>query len=122
MKPGVVFATVLTVIGLAAVVFAFQSNSSSYVSVADAMTVSGDRLHLSGDIVAGTMKSSTAERLVNFDLRDQSGQTLAVVYRGMPPVNLGEATKVVAVGGVKDGKFLATKIITKCPSKYESAK
>jgi len=33
---------------------------------------------------------------------------------------LSSATKVVAVGGMKDGAFHATKLLIKCPSKYES--
>lgn len=122
IKPGVLFATILTLGGLVAVVFAFQSNSSPYVSVAEAKTMAGDRFHLSGDIVTGSVRSSVVDRIVTFDLRDKEGGTIPVVYRGMPPQNLSQATMVVAVGGVKDDRFMASEIITKCPSKYESSK
>jgi len=38
------------------------------------------------------------------------------------PQNMGEATKVVAIGGMKDGKFVSDQLLVKCPSKYESEK
>lgn len=122
MKPGVIIATVLTLTGLVGVVFAFQNNSSQYVSVKEAKTLEGNRHHLSGSIVPNTMKSSAIERRMTFTIKDQAGDTMPVVYNGMPPANIGMATMVVAVGGTKDGTFVASEIITKCPSKYEANK
>ena len=122
MKPGAIVAMILTVVGLVAVVLAFQGNSSQYVSVNEALASSGTRQHLSGDIVPGTIHTSLREGLVAFTIKDEEGQTLPVVYYGPPPQNLAAAAKVVAVGGVKDGNFEAVDIITKCPSKYESTK
>lgn len=123
MKKGAIFAIVLTVMGLVAVVFAFQSNSSRYVSVKEALVSQGEsKLHLSGDIVPGTLDVSVSNRTMAFQLKDEEGAKMPVMYRGMPPANMGAATKVVAVGEVKDGVFTASDIITKCPSKYESEK
>jgi cytochrome c-type biogenesis protein CcmE len=45
-----------------------------------------------------------------------------VIYSGPPPSNMGEATQVVAVGGMKDGVFRAHQLNLKCPSKYEGKK
>jgi len=122
MKPGAIVAMILTVVGLVAVVLAFQGNSSQYVSVKEALASTAARQHLSGEIVPGTLNSSMREGLVQFTIMDEEGQTLPVVYHGPLPQNLGEATKVVAVGGVKGTTFEASDIITKCPSKYESTK
>lgn len=122
MKPGVIAATVLTLAGLGAVVFAFQSNSSQYVSIKEAKATAGNRHHLSGSIVPGSMHSSAVERKMTFMIKDEAGDTMPVVYNGMPPANIAMATMVVAVGGAKNGTFEAEEIITKCPSKYESTK
>ena len=123
MKPGAIFAIIVTILGLVAVVFAFQSNSSRYVSVKEAMASKGEsKLHLSGDIVAGTLDVSLTNRTMAFNLKDEEGTVVPVMYRGMPPANMGAATKVVAVGQVENNVFVAKDIITKCPSKYESEK
>ena len=122
MKPGAIVAMILTVVGLVAVVLAFQGNSSQYVSVKEALGSTAARQHLSGEIVPETMHSSLREGLISFTIKDEEGQTLPVEFHGPPVQNLSEATKVVVVGGVKNGKFEAAEIITKCPSKYESTK
>lgn len=120
MKPGAIVAILLTVAGLVAVVLAFQGNSSQYVSVKEALSSSGERQHLSGAIVPGSVQVSMREAKVAFMIKDDAGETLQVLYHGAPPSNMNAATKVVAVGGVKDKVFQASEIITKCPSKYES--
>ncbi len=120
MKPGAIFAYVLSAVGLTAVVTAFLTNASPYVTVAQAATMSADNLHLAGDIVPGTVQVSPHSKRVTFTLKDAEGRTMPVLYRGAPPANMGSATKVVAVGGVKDGVFACEKLLLKCPSKYES--
>lgn len=122
MKAGTLVAGLVAVGGLGAVVAAFLGNASPYVTVAEAKTMRGDNLHLAGDIVPGSLDSSVPDRLVRFQLKDQAGQKMTVVYRGAPPANMGSATKVVAVGGSEGSEFRARKLLLKCPSKYESEK
>lgn len=120
MRPGAIAAVILSLVGLTAVVFAFLSNASPYVSVREARVRKGDKMHLSGDIVPGTLRSDVRAGVVTFDVKDQEGQMATVVYQGPPPSNMGSATKVVAIGGMKDGVFRSEKLLLKCPSKYES--
>lgn len=98
---------------------AFLSNASPYVSIAEAKAKPGDNQHLSGDIVSGSVKTDLRAGVVRFQVKDQEGQTADVLYQGPPPANMGSATKVVAVGGMKEGVFHTKKLILKCPSKYE---
>jgi cytochrome c-type biogenesis protein CcmE len=35
---------------------------------------------------------------------------------------MGQASKVVAVGTMREGEFHSRKLLLKCPSKYESTK
>jgi len=120
MKPGLLFAIVGTALGLTAMVYAFLANASPYVTVAQARQIAGDNLHLAGDIVSGTLRPNPHEGVVRFTLRDEKGGLIPVVYTGIPPANMGSATQVVAVGGHREGRFEAHRLLVKCPSKYES--
>lgn len=118
-------AFVTAVVALAAVVAIgaiFTANASPYVDVEQALTNSGDGLHLLGTIQQPTVHSNPLEREITFDLVDAKGKTMRVDYHGEAISNIGEATKVVAVGSVKNGEFMADKLLIKCPSKYEDSR
>jgi cytochrome c-type biogenesis protein CcmE len=118
MKAGTLVTVALTVAGLCAVVFAFVKNSSPYVTVAQARQSDHESVHLAGDIDKSTVHVGRAT--VSFQIKDEEGQTANVVYSGPPPANLGEATKVVAIGAMKGDVFQAERLLLKCPSKYEA--
>ncbi len=118
MKAGAIVTVVLTVVGLCAVVFAFVKNSSPYVTVAQAKESDRPSVHLAGDIDKSTV--SVGRGTVSFVITDEQGATAHVVFAGPPPANMGEATKVVAIGAMKGEVFEAHKLLLKCPSKYES--
>ncbi|MCH7814788.1 MAG: cytochrome c maturation protein CcmE [Planctomycetes bacterium] len=120
MKPGAVATIVLTVVGLSAVVFSFIRNASPYVTVAQAGEMRGNNLHLAGDIDRSTLTVASFNNTVTFKIVDEEGAEVTVVYHGPPPANMGEATKVVAVGSMVGDHFEAHKLLLKCPSKYES--
>lgn len=117
---GAIIAVILTLVGLSAVVLAFMNNSSPYVTVAEAIARPSDNQHLSGDIVPGSVQIDYRNAQVEFQLKDQEGKMIQVHYRGSVPPTMSTATKVVAVGGVKNAKFESSKLMLKCPSKYES--
>lgn len=122
MRTGTIIAIILSVLGLSAMVVAFITSASPYVTIAEAKTQGGDNLHVAGEILPGTVFTSGATQQVRFTMKDQNGEQIPVVYTGTAPANMGSVAKVVAVGGVKDGVFQATKLWIKCPSKYESQK
>lgn len=115
-----VLLAVVVALGLAGMVYAFMANASPYVTVDQARVAGGDRLHLAGDIVPDSLRVDARAGIVRFMLVDAAGASLPVVYQGLPPANMGAATKVVAVGGCRDGEFQATRLLLKCPSKYSS--
>jgi cytochrome c-type biogenesis protein CcmE len=117
---GALVAVVLTLVGLTAVVFAFMSNASPYVTVAEAKARPSNNQHLSGDIVPGSVNIDYRGSKAQFQLKDAEGQLMSVTYSGSIPSNMTTATKVVAVGGYKNGVFESEKLMLKCPSKYES--
>ena len=56
-----------------------------------------------------------------FYIKDYKGKEMEVVYKGTIPNNFESSTSVVVTGKFKNGKFYASDILTKCPSKYEAA-
>jgi cytochrome c-type biogenesis protein CcmE len=119
MKSGVIVTTIVAVAAIGGMLAAFLVNSSPYVTVAQARTTSGDRLHLAGDLLKETLQTDVANQTVRFQLRDEAGETVAVRYLGPPPANMGSATKVVAIGKLEGNEFVSEKMLLKCPSKYE---
>ncbi len=120
MKAGQLVAVIAAILGIGVVMTAFLINASPYVTIAEARKSEADNLHVPGDILKETLNVSTSKGQVTFMIRDKEGDTIPILYKGAPPANMGEATKVVVVGGVKNNIFEARKMILKCPSKYES--
>ena len=101
-------------------VFAFMSAASPYVSVAEAKASSNAGVvHVVGDLDKASVRPSLGNRTLAFNLRDETGDVLPVLYSGPPPANLGSATKVVAIGQMSGTSFKSDRLLIKCPSKYE---
>src|SRR5688572_29162399 len=122
MKTGPIITAIVAVLAMGAVVTAFTVNASPYVTVAQAKEVSGDRLHLAGDIQKNTVKNDLLNHTLSFDVVDKDGAKITVLHKGEPPQNMGEATQVVAIGKLEGDKFVSSKLLVKCPSKYEGEK
>lgn len=120
MKLGTILTIAVSVAGLTAVIFSFVNNASPYVTLAEAKTRAGDSLHLKGSLDQSSIKTAAMAGTVTFDMKDEEGHQVTVVYTGPPPANMGEATEVVAIGKMDGDIFAAHKLLLKCPSKYES--
>ncbi|MCF6270551.1 MAG: cytochrome c maturation protein CcmE [Melioribacteraceae bacterium] len=59
-------------------------------------------------------------RIFSFYMEDHNGKELKVIYKGAIPNNFEASTSVVVTGKYENGKFYASDILTKCPSKYET--
>jgi cytochrome c-type biogenesis protein CcmE len=122
MKTGPIITAIVAMLALAAVVAAFMSNASPYVTIAQAKTASGDRLHLAGDIIKPTVKTDLAHHALTFDIRDKNGDVVTIVHKGESPQSMSEATEVVAIGKMEGDQFVSEKLLVKCPSRYEAKK
>ncbi|MDR3691314.1 MAG: cytochrome c maturation protein CcmE [Fimbriimonas sp.] len=120
MKKGPIITAVFTVFALGAVVMAFLSSASPFVTIAQAKQTSGDQLHIAGDVVKNTLVADARAHVLRFELKDENGDTIMVRHTGEMPSNLAEVKKVVAIGGIEKGEFVSNKLLVKCPSKYEA--
>jgi cytochrome c-type biogenesis protein CcmE len=53
-----------------------------------------------------------------FFMKDQKGQTRKVIYSGTKPQDFERSEKLVLIGKMNNDTFYASKILMKCPSKY----
>lgn len=55
----------------------------------------------------------------SFYANDENGRQEEVVFLGEKPRDFERSDQVVMTGKFKDGKFIASDMLTKCPSKYK---
>ena len=122
MKQGPLLTALFTVLALGAVVVAFITQASPYVTIAEAKQSHETQLHLAGDVIKGTLRNDAQDHLLVFKIKDQNGDVITVRHTGEVPTELDQVQKVVAIGGVQNGVFVSTKLLVKCPSKYEAEK
>jgi cytochrome c-type biogenesis protein CcmE len=76
---------------------------------------------LDGIVAAGTIVYDQKEPRLSFRMTDGK-EAVNIVYRGLMPDAFAEGRDVVVEGSFRhaDRTLEATKLVTKCPSKYES--
>lgn len=78
----------------------------------------GRRVQVQG-VVVGDYDFDLESIEFRFTMQDKNGKQMEVVYQGPKPNGFEHVEQVVITGQVEDQKFIATDILTKCPSKYE---
>jgi len=121
--------TAVILIAIIAVVVISGNTSGAYSSTVAAVTkdpeLVGKRVKVGGSVVPASWdKKSNPMTFVIRDEKDSvgSGPTVKVVYTGGVPSTFGDGVVAIVTGELTaDGTIKATEMITKCPSKYESA-
>ena len=123
---------VLIIIIIAAaigIIISTAGDASSYVSFDEAMQMStaGNKkdIHVVGELKKDAMGNvvgiEEGEDKVSFSfvMIDDKGKEQKVYYNQPMPADFQRSEKVVVIGGYADDSFLASKILLKCPSKYQ---
>lgn len=120
----------LTLVGLIIVVVAIvlfvvlgSGSTAQALSVGQAASgqYDGKKVQVSGMVVDDSF--TTQGSSTTFEVRDENGgdATLDVVYEGALPATFGNGITAICTGKVDGGTLTASEMVTKCPSKYESA-
>ena len=120
MKLGAIIAVVLAAAGIGLSIYAFVVNANPYVSAKDAAERPGVPVHVAGKIIHQTVRNDLRAGVLHFEIEDDVGDLLPVVFHGPKPGNFDSAPTASVSGVYKDGAFHADAIQTQCPSKYES--
>ena len=115
----VVLAIVLAVVG--------SGGAAKTISVAEALSGSydSDRIQVSGNVVDNSF--ATEDNVLTFDIFDPEGdesQKLRVRSEGAASSTFGNGVTAICTGRLSTSngvELVASELVTKCPSKYESA-
>ncbi|MGK7345175.1 MAG: cytochrome c maturation protein CcmE [Candidatus Nitrospinota bacterium M3_3B_026] len=104
-----------------------KASGSYYYKVSEVLDMGqgaqGASLRLEGRVVEGSIERNTADLELLFNITDESDKSIPVYYKGVTPDMFQDGIDVVVEGTLdKSGKFIATKLLTSCPSKYEASK
>ena len=121
----VIFAGAIVLMAIGFLIYIGLSQFATYyytVSefVAQSESLSGEQVRVTGQIIPDSVIQDTNNFTINFTITD--GETsLPVVYQGVVVPDTFKAGTDIVVEGRSDqqGVFHASKLITKCPSKYE---
>jgi cytochrome c-type biogenesis protein CcmE len=82
----------------------------------------GKEATVSGNIVGSTVQWDPSKRLLQFEMRDDAqSKPLPVVFHGDRPDDFSNDWPVVVTGKLNaSGQFEASKLLIKCPSKYQA--
>ncbi|MEN6511870.1 MAG: cytochrome c maturation protein CcmE [Chloroherpetonaceae bacterium] len=120
MKTKYIIIGVVSIVFLLLAVFSFSANKIDYADFQVAKQ-NGKTVQIIGQVEDA--KESTynpSQNMLVFNLTDEKDNTEKVYFTGPKPNNFDIAPMVVIKGKYQDGKFVASEILTKCPSKYES--
>lgn len=115
----------LLAIVVALMVQATVSTGAYYMTVDEvrsgSATLVGERVRVSGAVVAGSEDWNAQEITLRFAISDEnSSQHLPIVFYGPRPDNFQRAASAIVEGELlPDGTFKAETLLLKCPSRYE---
>ncbi|APF17902.1 cytochrome c maturation protein CcmE domain-containing protein [Caldithrix abyssi] len=95
----------------------FNSSLTPYVTIGEARQ-SNETVQVKGERV-GSGHFDVKTNQFRFQIRDENGELLDVVYDGAKPGNFDQASHIVCVGKYENGVFHAKELLVKCPSKYQ---
>lgn len=104
---------------------AFTENSVYFLNVAEARANGLEKLgnaRLFGRVAQGSIQKNTGA--ITFDLADKdfAEQIIPIDYTGQIPDAFQPGAEVIVEGAITPaGRFNATSLMTKCPSKYKKA-
>lgn len=121
----VLFAGVVVAVAIGFLAYMGFSQFATYYVTVSEFVEKGDsvyekQIRVAGYVVPESVDRDTENLTLSFTLADE-GASLPVVYKGVVPDTFRPDSDIVVDGKLDaQGVFQASKLITKCPSKYES--
>lgn len=79
-------------------------------------------VRVSGKVTNAAIQFDPRELILRFQIADENGQALSVVFHGPKPDQLRPDAEAILEGKFDGKVFTAQTILLKCPSKYEEEK
>lgn len=123
---------ILVIASAIAIILSTAGDASTYVSFDQAfqMASAGNTTNIH---VVGELKKDASGNIVgiepgadrlsfSFVLLDEAKREQTVYYNEPMPPDFTRSEKIVVIGGFQGDRFVASKILLKCPSKYQENK
>lgn len=104
------------------ILFSLNANTDTYSNFKQA-SASDKEEHVMGywEKSKGTYYDAVKDaNHFSFHMKDEKGEVREVVYSGTKPQDFEKSEKLVLIGRMDKDKFYASKILMKCPSKYNN--
>ncbi|MES2838363.1 MAG: cytochrome c maturation protein CcmE [Bacteroidota bacterium] len=112
----------IIVIALAiAAILTTVADSSTYATFTEAQASPDNEFHVVGKLSKNKPLEYNPEvnaNLFGFYMVDNNGVERKVLFNGTKPQDFERSEQIVITGQCSDSEFKATKILMKCPSKY----
>jgi len=128
MKKKYIAAIIIIAVAITMIV-SMAGDASTYVSFEEAKTLSEKGIKKSIHVVGELPKTAGGEVVgiqespdklsFKFELVDENGMKQQVLFAEPIPTDFTRSEQVVIVGAYQGEKFVADKILLKCPSKYQ---
>lgn len=115
---------IIIILVIAAAVMAMittMGDASTYETFASANLYPGKEFHVVGTLVKEKEMQYNPEIDPNsfiFYLEDKENEVKKVIFKGAKPQDFERSEQIVLTGKVLGEEFIASKILMKCPSKY----
>lgn len=119
MKKGSILGIVIIAIAIAMII-SIYTDSSTYATFTDAQQTTSE-IHVVGQLNKGKQlyyKPTEDANYFAFYMLDNNGTECKVVFNGSKPQDFERSEQIVLTGKMMGGEFHASKILMKCPSKY----
>ncbi|MBI1288601.1 MAG: cytochrome c maturation protein CcmE [Flavobacteriales bacterium] len=120
MKKTHIIAIIVIAIAIGAILTTV-SDSSTYASFSEAKDNPGKEYHVVGQLdkeAEMTYDPEVDANLFSFSMVDNNGDEQRVHFAGTKPQDFERSEQIVLVGKYEGDAFKASKILMKCPSKY----
>ncbi len=109
----------ISIVFLAVILLSFNKSAIEYTDFETARQI-GKKVQVIGSLAKDFPSNYNPEsNILEFYMRDKKGKLMYVRFNGPQPNNFTIAPEFVVKGYMQDTIFVASQIITKCPSKYE---
>ena len=101
------------------------ADSSTYATFSEAAKYSGVEVHVIGQLNKEKEFIYNPEENANlfaFYMIDKDGEERKVLFNGTKPQDFERSEQIVLSGKISGDVFIASKILMKCPSKYNNGK
>ncbi len=121
MRKRYIIGVAVGIVFIIVAVMSYNTNSIEYANLTQAKAA-GKKVQVIGSWVKELPSDYNSEKnIFTFYMNDKENKQAKIVFSGSKPNNFALAKYFVVTGKYQGNDFIASDILTKCPSKYEGS-